>query len=509
MVIDGNSLANRAFYAIPMLSNSQGFITNAIYGFYNMLVKVLEEEKPAYLVVTFDKGKEVFRHEVYADYKATRKETPEELRLQFPVLKDLLRTMNIAIVEREGFEADDLIGTIVKEGEKAGLENLIVTGDRDAFQLISPQTKVILTRKGISETEVLDVKEVEARYGLRPCQMIDVKGLMGDASDNIPGIPGVGEKTAVKLIKQYGDLEQVLAHWEDFKGKKLGELLRNYADQALLSKNLATIMLDVPLEIDWEQFRKQEPDYARLVELLKELEFRNILQNVQKQWEKSQQGETTEGGGKEEAKLTEYVLLANQGAVKKYLREAKNAPVVLYLETERKSPRHWAITAGGLKVAGQLPSLLSWQDEAELQGYVELIRGFLEKKAQQIIVHDWKATLLALYAETESEAVTATEEATETATEATTGTQLALAFDLLAATQNPENSRSLKPPKEELRFARQLQKKEIKDTLLMAYLLNSSRATQDLGTLLQEKLNGSILPSGRCAFLICWRKWRN
>jgi len=446
--------------------------------------------------VTFDKGKEVFRHEVYADYKATRKETPEELRLQFPVLKDLLRTMNIAIVEREGFEADDLIGTIVKEGEKAGLENLIVTGDRDAFQLISPQTKVILTRKGISETEVLDVKEVEARYGLRPCQMIDVKGLMGDASDNIPGIPGVGEKTAVKLIKQYGDLEQVLAHWEDFKGKKLGELLRNYADQALLSKNLATIMLDVPLEIDWEQFRKQEPDYARLVELLKELEFRNILQNVQKQWEKSQQGETTEGGGKEEAKLTEYVLLANQGAVKKYLREAKNAPVVLYLETERKSPRHWAITAGGLKVAGQLPSLLSWQDEAELQGYVELIRGFLEKKAQQIIVHDWKATLLALYAETESEAVTATEEATETATEATTGTQLALAFDLLAATQNPENSRSLKPPKEELRFARQLQKKEIKDTLLMAYLLNSSRATQDLGTLLQEKLNGSILPSG-------------
>jgi DNA polymerase-1 len=496
MVIDGNSLANRAFYAIPMLSNSQGFITNAIYGFYNMLVKVLEEEKPAYLVVTFDKGKEVFRHEVYADYKATRKETPEELRLQFPVLKDLLRTMNIAIVEREGFEADDLIGTIVKEGEKAGLENLIVTGDRDAFQLISPQTKVILTRKGISETEVLDVKEVEARYGLRPCQMIDVKGLMGDASDNIPGIPGVGEKTAVKLIKQYGDLEQVLAHWEDFKGKKLGELLRNYADQALLSKNLATIMLDVPLEIDWEQFRKQEPDYARLVELLKELEFRNILQNVQKQWEKSQQGETTEGGGKEEPKLTEYVLLANQGAVKKYLREAKNAPVVLYLETERKSPRHWAITAGGLKVAGQLPSLLSWQDEAELQGYVELIRGFLEKKAQQIIVHDWKATLLALYAETESEAVTATEEATETATEATTGTQLALAFDLLAATQNPENSRSLKPPKEELRFARQLQKKEIKDTLLMAYLLNSSRATQDLGTLLQEKLNGSILPSG-------------
>jgi DNA polymerase-1 len=496
MVIDGNSLANRAFYAIPMLSNSQGFITNAIYGFYNMLVKVLEEEKPAYLVVTFDKGKEVFRHEVYADYKATRKETPEELRLQFPVLKDLLRTMNIAIVEREGFEADDLIGTIVKEGEKAGLENLIVTGDRDAFQLISPQTKVILTRKGISETEVLDVKEVEARYGLRPCQMIDVKGLMGDASDNIPGIPGVGEKTAVKLIKQYGDLEQVLAHWEDFKGKKLGELLRNYADQALLSKNLATIMLDVPLEIDWEQFRKQEPDYARLVELLKELEFRNILQNVQKQWEKSQQGETTEGGGKEEAKLTEYVLLANQGAVKKYLREAKNAPVVLYLETERKSPRHWAIIAGGLKVAGQLPSLLSWQDEAELQGYVELIRGFLEKKAQQIIVHDWKATLLALYAETESEAVTATEEATETATEATTGTQLALAFDLLAATQNPENSRSLKPPKEELRFARQLQKKEIKDTLLMAYLLNSSRATQDLGTLLQEKLNGSMLPSG-------------
>lgn len=498
LIIDGNSLANRAFYAIPMLSNSQGFITNAIYGFYNMLVRVIEEEKPEYLVVAFDKGKVVFRHELYAEYKGTRKGTPDELRPQFPVLKDLLRVMNVAIVEMDGFEADDLIGTLVRRGEKEGMVNLVVTGDRDAFQLISPQTKVYLTRKGITEIELYDEKQLNEKYGLTPGQMIDVKGLMGDASDNIPGIPGVGEKTAVKLVKEYANLEQVLAHWEDFQGKKLGELLHTYRDQALLSKKLATIVLDAPLEIEIGECRKKDPDYEQLIALLKELEFKNILQNVREKWESSkrvsgEQGERNstaeeaeKAEGEESAAVPAYVVVANQQALLEYLDQTKKGKgsdlesnqagqislfqadeplnqggeVVLYLETERKSPGHWRLKACGLKVADQLPAVLIWQDdETLLSGFVDTLRKYLQKwiaHNYKIIVHDFKTVLLVLHDD------------------------------------------------EEIWLPQNIKAKEISDTFLMAYLLNPSRSPQDLWSLAQEKLNYNTLPlgEGKIPFLI-------
>ncbi|MDD4146885.1 MAG: 5'-3' exonuclease H3TH domain-containing protein, partial [Clostridia bacterium] len=296
VIIDGNSLAHRAFYALPLLSNAQGFITNAIYGFYKMLAKVIADEKPTYLAVAFDKGKIVFRHQHYADYKGTRKGTPEELKPQFPVLKDLLKAMNIALWEIEGYEADDLIGTLAKLGEKAGLLNLIVTGDRDALQLIAPHTKVLLTRKGISEIEIYDEQVLAEKYGLKPEQMIDVKGLMGDQSDNIPGIPGVGEKTALKLIREYGNLENVLAHQADFQGKKLGEALAFYGEQALLSKKLATIVTNVPLPLDLKQCQKEEPDYPRFLPLLQELEVKSIWQDILQERGEEEEAKT-EGSG--------------------------------------------------------------------------------------------------------------------------------------------------------------------------------------------------------------------
>ncbi len=194
VVIDGNSLANRAFYAIPILSNSKGVITNAVYGFTNMLMRLIKQEEPDYLAVAFDVSRKVFRHEQYADYKAQRKGMPEELRGQMDLIKDVLRAMQIAIYELAGYEGDDVIGTMVRWAEQQEIASIIVTGDKDSLQLISDKTSVYLTKKGISELGRYDYAAFQAEYGLVPDQVRDLKGLMGDASDNIPGVPGVGKK---------------------------------------------------------------------------------------------------------------------------------------------------------------------------------------------------------------------------------------------------------------------------------------------------------------------------
>ena len=216
ILIDGNSLANRAFYAVPQLTNKAGFVTNAIFGFCNMLTRVLKEEKPEYLTVAFDAGKTVFRHEMYEGYKASRKSTPEELRQQFPVLKEVLTAMGVPILEAPGFEADDLIGTLAALGSREGLEVLIITGDRDSFQLIDGHTTVLFTRKGISELEHFDEAHLKEVYQLAPWQIVELKGLMGDSSDDIPGVPGIGEKTAVKLLLEHESVEGVLANLQDY-----------------------------------------------------------------------------------------------------------------------------------------------------------------------------------------------------------------------------------------------------------------------------------------------------
>lgn len=284
VVIDGNSLANRAFYAIPILSNSKGVITNAVYGFTNMLTRLVKQENPDYLAVAFDVSRKVFRHAQYSDYKAQRKGMPEELRGQMDLIKDVLRAMRIAIYQQEGYEGDDVIGTMVRWAEQHDIHSIIVTGDRDSLQLISDKTTVYLTKKGISEVGRYDYAAFQEEYQLIPDQVRDLKGLMGDASDNIPGVPGVGEKTALKLLHQYGTVEELYQHLDDFAGKKLGDKLRENQDKAFMSKELATICCTVPLEFSEEALARHPIDREKLMALYQELELRALLKELANQY---------------------------------------------------------------------------------------------------------------------------------------------------------------------------------------------------------------------------------
>ena len=255
VLVDGNSLMYRAYHALPPLDNGEGVPTNAVYGFLSMLLKALADEKPGYCAVAFDPHGPTFRHADYEAYKGDRPPTPDDLRPQFPIAKELLQAMGIEIMSVERYEADDLLGTLSKKAEAAGLESLLITGDRDSFQLVSPMTSVLYTKRGITDTVRVTPEYIFETYGVTPVQLIDMKGLMGDASDNIPGVPGVGEKTASKLVAQYGSLEKVLQTAPEEQKGKLRERLMEYADQARLSKKLATIVRDMPVEVDFKKLR--------------------------------------------------------------------------------------------------------------------------------------------------------------------------------------------------------------------------------------------------------------
>ena len=281
IVIDGNSLINRAYYAIqrPMITKD-GTYTQGIYGFLTMLNKILTDNKTDYIAVAWDRKTPTFRHEEYKEYKAGRKKMPMELAMQLPLIKDVLAAMNIKMLEIDGFEADDIIGTIAKEAESEGMETLIITGDKDELQLATKVTKVLITRKGISEFDLYDEDKMIEKYGFTPDQFIDYKGLMGDKSDNIPGLPGVGEKTADKLIKQFGTVENMLEHTEEIENKKLREKVEDNAQLAVMSKRLATIHTEVPIEINFEEFKYEKADYKKLVDLYVKLEFNSLLKKL-------------------------------------------------------------------------------------------------------------------------------------------------------------------------------------------------------------------------------------
>ncbi len=254
LLVDGYSLLFRAFHALPLLTAPDGTYTNAVHGFFSMLLKALTDYRPDAVCVMLDVHAPTFRHTLYADYKGTRKPMPEELRPQIPVLRTLLDAMRIHTCAVEGYEADDLLGTAARLAGEAGVDSYILTGDRDSLQLVGGRTRVILTRKGITESLLLDEQGVVDTFGYTPAQVPDLKGLMGDSSDNIPGVPGVGEKTALKLIGEYGTLDEVIAHADEVKGK-LGEKLRANTDMALLSRDLGTIRTGAPLDIRWEDCR--------------------------------------------------------------------------------------------------------------------------------------------------------------------------------------------------------------------------------------------------------------
>lgn len=281
VIIDGNSLINRAYFAMqrPMITK-EGIYTQGIFGFLNMLSKIMDDYSPKYITVAFDRKAPTFRHQAYDQYKAGRKKMPPELAMQMPILKDILHAMNIKTLEIDGFEADDIIGTVAREAEESGLEPYIITGDKDALQLASDITKVIITKKGITEFDTYDKAAMIERYSLTPTQFIDLKGLMGDSSDNIPGIPGVGEKTGIKLLEQFGSVENLVANYEDIKNEKLRQKVEDNLDLAMMSKKLATINVYTPIEYTIEELEKKPDDVEKLIEIYKKLEFNSFLKKL-------------------------------------------------------------------------------------------------------------------------------------------------------------------------------------------------------------------------------------
>lgn len=359
VILDGNSLVNRAFYALPPLTSAEGLPTNAVHGFMTMLLKLQKEQKPDYWVVAFDKTKPTIRLKQYEDYKSQRKETPETLKPQFTYLKEILNEFSIPVLELEGYEADDLIASVTKKAVEAGMEVFIFTGDRDALQLVSPSTKVFLTIKGISEVECYDEKKVFEKYQLKPEQIVDLKGLMGDASDNIPGVPGVGEKTALKLLWQFGTVENVLAHVDEVSGNKIKNNLKEYAEQALLSKKLATMIQDVPLEFSIEDLAWREPEKGRAVKVLQRYSLYTVLRLFEQNFGSEQSSQ--EISKKAEAELTfskriatseqndEEICLDDQSWLELISNWLKNkASLVLSYRYEGNNPRQGKWTELGI-----------------------------------------------------------------------------------------------------------------------------------------------------------------
>ncbi|MEH6954125.1 DNA polymerase I [Neobacillus drentensis] len=277
VLIDGNSIAYRAFFALPLLNNDKGIHTNAVYGFTMMLMKILEDEKPTHILVAFDAGKTTFRHKTFSEYKGGRQKTPPELSEQFPFIRDLLDAYGISRYELENYEADDIIGTLSLTAENDGFEVKVISGDKDLTQLSSAATTVGITRKGITDIEEYTPEHVAEKYGLIPDQIIDMKGLMGDPSDNIPGVPGVGEKTAIKLLKEFSTLENLLNSIDQVTGNKLKEKLEEFKNQAIMSKELATIERQAPVEVDLETVAYEGFIREKLVGLFKELGFHTLL----------------------------------------------------------------------------------------------------------------------------------------------------------------------------------------------------------------------------------------
>ena len=375
MLIDGNSIVNRAFYGVPLLTNGEGRYTNGVYGFLNILFKLLDEEQPDYLAVAFDLHAPTFRHRTFDGYKGTRKGMPEELREQMPLLKEVLQAMHIPIFEQEGFEADDILGTLSALAEKNGIVPVVVSGDRDLLQLAGETLKVRIpkTKGGRTETEDYYAADVQAKYGVTPAEFIDMKALMGDASDNIPGVPGIGEKTAAKIITQYHDIETAIAHAAEIKPKKASENLAAYQEQARLSKFLATIVRDMPLEWDKETLKIGDMFNQTAYELVKRLEFKSMFSRFEGSASTPKQAEQT------------YRFVAVREGAKEVLAALKKGEVgyaFVYENEEGQGLALYQEQLGGVWMEASMAFLM--------QELLEIFQPFFADSAYRKIGHDVK-----------------------------------------------------------------------------------------------------------------------
>ncbi len=385
MVIDGSSLLFRAFYALPLLETREGIYTNAMYGFLSMMYSAIEENNPDYISVAFDKSGPTFRHNMYEEYKGNRTTPPEEIKQQFPMIKEILEAMNINYLESDEYEADDIAGTLAKIGEKKGLEVILVTGDRDYLQLATDKTKVVFTKRGISETDIYDRDKIIEEYEITPNQLIDLKGLMGDSSDNIPGVPGIGEVIGKRLIKEFGSIEGVYENIENVSGKKRKENLIENEKLAYLSRDLSRIYCDIPLDLEIEELLMEDPNLDDLMPLFERYEFK-IFQ---------------------EKYSDDYIFEeeARDDYIYKIVKEDKFDELIKHIEEEKKFSFEFVIEDEdymrdeilyiGIKTMNSSPYLIDLQENNK--SFFKEFKEIFENEGIKKISHDIKGDIILLF----------------------------------------------------------------------------------------------------------------
>ena len=390
MLLDGNALIHRAYHALPPLTTKKGEIVNAVYGFTLTLLGVLEKFKPDYIAASFDLPGGTFRDELYADYKATRVKAPDDLYAQIPRVKEVVNAFNIPIYEKAGFEADDCVGTLARQAEKEGVETIIVTGDMDTLQLVTPKVKIFTMRKGLKDTVLYDEAGVVAKYGLKPNQIIDYKGLCGDASDNIPGVRGIGQKTASALLQEYTNLEGVYAALEKLK-PAVAEKLKQDKELAFLSRKLGTIDTICPVNLSLPDAVAKDYDREKIATLLKEFEFFSLLKRIpgnnQQSTVNSQQTEKKKVGKKAK-------LLKTKAEVEKYLKTCQGKKVAVYLTKEEGSLFGAAIQTVELALTKEEHTDIAWNEETKPP-----LKDFFEDTSIGKIAYDAKGLMHLLHKE--------------------------------------------------------------------------------------------------------------
>ncbi|MEG2638042.1 MAG: DNA polymerase I [Clostridiales bacterium] len=393
LLVDGNNVLHRAYHGLPLLKTSDGRYTNAAYGFMMMLQKIIDQEKPTHIAICFDKGKNTFRHQKFPEYKAQRKPIDAELVEQFPLIREVLAQNGYKTLEMDEFEADDIIGTLAKRGQDKGDDVIIFSGDKDLLQMLNEHVKVISGKKTLADLVVTDVAAFEEKYQITPKRLIDLKGLMGDASDNLPGVAGVGEKTALKLLHQFDSLTELYEHIEELPKNKLKEKLEKDKENAFLSKELATIVDDIPLEITMEEMIPQEKNWVALAKLYKDLEFRSLLRGVETQAAKVAKTH------KEESDMDSLFAEDNQESLSLFEETNRETNVeyneVLNYEEMLKS----CLTGEIVVLAGDEQVIIATksQDVAvfnlEIENHRLLLNSFFKDTRAKIISHNYKALI--------------------------------------------------------------------------------------------------------------------